>query len=70
MFSPFHMSCFFVSPVACRAADAAQVDEIVLVGGSTRIPKVQQLIKDASSYINFWGPSWWILMNMDFKTYD
>merc|ERR1739849_16167 len=23
-----------------------QVDEIVLVGGSTRIPKVQQLIKD------------------------
>jgi heat shock protein 5 len=23
-----------------------QIDEIVLVGGSTRIPKVQQLIKD------------------------
>ena len=25
-----------------------QVDEIVLVGGSTRIPKVQQLIKDGA----------------------
>ena len=24
----------------------SEVDEIVLVGGSTRIPKVQQLIKD------------------------
>ncbi len=24
----------------------AEVDEIVLVGGSTRIPKVQQLVKD------------------------
>jgi heat shock protein 5 len=23
-----------------------QIDEIVLVGGSTRIPKVQQLLKD------------------------
>ena len=24
----------------------AEIDEVVLVGGSTRIPKVQQLIKD------------------------
>ena len=24
----------------------AEIDEIVLVGGSTRIPKVQQLVKD------------------------
>ena len=24
----------------------SEIDEIVLVGGSTRIPKVQQLIKD------------------------
>ena len=26
--------------------DASKVDEVVLVGGSTRIPKVQQLVKD------------------------
>jgi hypothetical protein len=33
-----------------------QVDEIVLVGGSTRIPKVQQLIK-APRGSGAWGPS-------------
>ncbi|MCL4380462.1 molecular chaperone DnaK [Candidatus Dependentiae bacterium] len=27
-------------------ATAAQIDEVILVGGSTRIPKVQQLVKD------------------------
>jgi molecular chaperone DnaK len=33
---------------ACRDAGLApgQIDEVVLVGGSTRIPKVQQLVKD------------------------
>lgn len=25
---------------------ASEVDEIILVGGSTRIPKIQQLVKD------------------------
>jgi len=39
-----------LKPVAKVMSDAAlkksEVDEIVLVGGSTRIPKVQQLIKD------------------------
>jgi len=36
----------------CRSAikdaglQAAQIDEVVLVGGSTRIPKVQQMVKD------------------------
>lgn len=25
---------------------ASDVDEIILVGGSTRIPKIQQLVKD------------------------
>ena len=34
-----------------------QVDEIVLVGGSTRIPKVQQLIKDGSDRAGWvWKP--------------
>ena len=39
-----------LAPVAKVLEDAeltkAEVDEIVLVGGSTRIPKVQQLLKD------------------------
>src|SRR5690606_26968792 len=26
--------------------DASKIDEVVLVGGSTRIPKVQQIVKD------------------------
>src|SRR5262249_57716360 len=26
--------------------DTAKIDEVVLVGGSTRIPKVQQIVKD------------------------
>lgn len=34
--------------------DRKQVDEIVLVGGSTRIPKVQQLIKVASGEGIWW----------------
>jgi molecular chaperone DnaK len=25
---------------------AAQIDEVVLVGGSTRIPKIQQMVKE------------------------
>lgn len=39
-----------MGPVKKAMADAglekSQIDEIVLVGGSTRIPKVQQLLKD------------------------
>jgi molecular chaperone DnaK len=39
-----------MSPVKQALADAgiqpAQIDEVVLVGGSTRMPKVQQLVKD------------------------
>ena len=39
-----------LKPVATVLEDAGmkktEIDEIVLVGGSTRIPKVQQLIKD------------------------
>ena len=27
----------------------AQIDEVVLVGGSTRIPKVQQIVRDLSA---------------------
>jgi molecular chaperone DnaK len=29
--------------------DASKIDEVVLVGGSTRIPKVQQIVKDSSA---------------------
>lgn len=50
---PFFFSmCEMSQPLTVRQAleDAKlkkeQIDEIVLVGGSTRIPKVQQLIKD------------------------
>ncbi|KAK9748925.1 hypothetical protein RND81_02G090600 [Saponaria officinalis] len=39
-----------LNPVECCLRDAkmrkGEIDEIVLVGGSTRIPKVQQLLKD------------------------
>jgi hypothetical protein len=34
------------SPIHSNAHPLPQVDEIVLVGGSTRIPKVQQLVKE------------------------
>ena len=40
----------FLEPCKQAMADAKitkdQIDEVILVGGSTRIPKVQQLVKD------------------------
>jgi len=35
--------------LADAALDPAKIDEVVLVGGSTRIPKVQQIVKDLFS---------------------
>ena len=39
-----------ISPLTTALADAnltkAQVDEVVLVGGSTRIPKIRQMLTD------------------------
>src|SRR5690349_155787 len=32
--------------IADAGVDASKIDEVVLVGGSTRIPKVQQIVKD------------------------
>lgn len=37
--------------------DKGQVHDVVLVGGSTRIPKVQSLLQVSSMYID-WGPDW------------
>ena len=50
----FLLNCDFIrstlEPVQKVLKDAEmkknEIDEIVLVGGSTRIPKVQQLVKD------------------------
>lgn len=43
-----HLSCRFSILQVLRDAkmDKGQVNEVVLVGGSTRIPKVQQLLQD------------------------
>ena len=32
--------------MADAKVDASQIDEVILVGGSTRIPKVQQMVKE------------------------
>ena len=42
------------------AVAPGQVDEIVLVGGSTRIPKVQQLIKDTRFFLMWFLPSGYV----------
>jgi len=48
-----------LGPVKAALEDAGlknhEVHEIVLVGGSTRIPKIQELLKDANKT---WEGSW------------
>jgi actin-related protein len=38
--------------------DKASVHEVVLVGGSTRIPKVQQLLQDFFNVSRVWWRGW------------
>ena len=34
------------STVRCKVNNRSDIDEVILVGGSTRIPKVQQIVKE------------------------
>jgi len=55
-----------IGPANKRSKDAGlkpeQIDEVVLVGGSTRIPKVRRLVQDLFSRVPHTGlnpDEWW-----------